>query len=356
VTGVALVGARLVLAAVFAFAGLAKLADRRGTRAAFTEFGLPAALVAPLALLVPAAEVVVAVALMSATAAWAAAIAAVALLAIFSAAIAVNLAWGRRPACHCLGRLGAAAIGPSTLVRNAALAAGAGFIVWRGRDDAGASMVAWTNALSIADLIALGLGTVALVLGAVILWLLGQLVGQNGRVLARLDALETRLLSGGTSHAHASHAQPAGLPVGTTAPAVALPDVHGKLVTLPALRAAGKPVLLAFMEPGCGPCAALLPDLLRWQRELTDTMTLAVIVGGDAGRPARRGVYRLARVLRQEGTEVMRAYGAPGAPSAVLVRPDGTVGSALASGGDEIRALVDRLTVERILRSARMPG
>lgn len=350
-TGVTLVVARFVLAAVFAIAGCAKLADQRGTRAAFTGFGLPAVLVAPLALLVPTAELVVAVALTFAATAWAGAIAAVALLAVFSVAIAVNLARGQRPECHCLGRLGSAAIGWSTLVRNAALAAAAGFIVWQGRNHPGASMAAWVNAPSPAELIALALGVVALVLGTAILWLLVQLIRQNGRLLARLDALEERL-TGGTpaDHNHVPLAQPVGLPVGTAAPALALPDLHGELVTLDALRAEGKPVLLTFMDPGCAPCTALLPDLLRWQRELADTMTLAVVSRGGAGHQHRRGVYRLARVLLQEGTEVMRAYGAAGAPSAVVIRPDGTVGSALAHGSDEIRALVDRLTAGRILR------
>lgn len=44
--------ARVVLAAVFAVAGLAKLADRAGSRRAVTGFGLPARPAGPVGLLV----------------------------------------------------------------------------------------------------------------------------------------------------------------------------------------------------------------------------------------------------------------------------------------------------------------
>jgi uncharacterized membrane protein YphA (DoxX/SURF4 family) len=43
--------ARLLLALVFAVAGVAKLADREGSRRAIVDFGVPSALAAPLGLL-----------------------------------------------------------------------------------------------------------------------------------------------------------------------------------------------------------------------------------------------------------------------------------------------------------------
>ena len=52
----ALLIARLVLAAVFTVAGLAKLSDLKGSRKTIIEFGLPAVLASPLALLLPLAE------------------------------------------------------------------------------------------------------------------------------------------------------------------------------------------------------------------------------------------------------------------------------------------------------------
>jgi len=99
----ALLIARLVLAAVFTVAGVAKLLDLQGSRKAVIEFGLPAGLASPLALLLPLAELGVAVALIPASSAWLGALGAMGLLLMFVVGISVNLARGRKPDCHCFG-------------------------------------------------------------------------------------------------------------------------------------------------------------------------------------------------------------------------------------------------------------
>src|ERR671934_912799 len=114
--------ARVVLAAVFSLAGLAKLTDREGSRVAVGEFGVPERLAGPLATLLPLAELTIAVTVLLTPTARGAAIAALGLLAVFIAAIAVNLGRGRQPDCHCFGQLHSAPAGPATLLRNAVLA------------------------------------------------------------------------------------------------------------------------------------------------------------------------------------------------------------------------------------------
>ena len=61
-----LLAARLLLAAVFAVAGVAKLVDLAGSRRAMRDFGLPDRLAAPLGTLLPLAELAAAVALVPA--------------------------------------------------------------------------------------------------------------------------------------------------------------------------------------------------------------------------------------------------------------------------------------------------
>src|SRR5438132_10425508 len=127
-----LLTARLVLAGVFALAALAKLADRSGASTAPREFGVPAALAAPLGGGLPLAELAVAAALVPVPSAWYGAVGALALLLVFVLAIGINLALGRTPTCHCFGQLAAAPAGWATLARNAVLAGAAGLIVWQG--------------------------------------------------------------------------------------------------------------------------------------------------------------------------------------------------------------------------------
>ena len=131
-----LLGARVLLAGVFAFAGWAKLADRAGTRRAIADFGIPEALAVPMAWLLPLAEVLVAAALLpSATARWAA-MAALALLLMFTAGMAGNLAAGHPADCHCFGRFSRAPVTWRTFARNLLLA-GAAWAVIRGGFGAG---------------------------------------------------------------------------------------------------------------------------------------------------------------------------------------------------------------------------
>ena len=152
----ALLIARLLLALVFVVSGVAKLADRDGSRRAMADFGVPASLVSPLGLLLPLSELAVAVALVPAPTAWLGAVGALALLLLFIAGIGANMARGRKPDCRCFGQLHSAPAGWKTLVRNGALAAVAGFVVWQGwQGNVGPSAVAWLPALSGAQLLIL---------------------------------------------------------------------------------------------------------------------------------------------------------------------------------------------------------
>jgi peroxiredoxin len=343
---VALATARLLLALVFVLASLTKLADQSGTRQALLGFGMPAALAAPLGLLLPLLEVGVAVALLPTGTAWAGAVGALALLGLFVAAIGVNLALGRRPDCHCFGQLHSAPAGGVTLLRNLVLAGVAGFVIWQGRTDPGPSAVAWVGWLTTAQAVGLLAGLLVLGVFAAQGWVLFNLVRQNGRLLLRVEGLEARLGSTGEVRAPAPVPSAAGLPVGSAAPAFSLAGLHGETLTLEALRAAGKPVLLFFTDPGCGPCTALLPEVGRWHREHASALTLAVISRGDPKvNRAKVGEHGLSQVLLQQKTEVSDAYKAYGTPSAVLIGADGKIASPVASGAEQIRALVTRAVV-----------
>lgn len=188
--GMALLIARLALAVVFLVAAVGKLADRpgarRGPRTSASRPGSPA----PWRFVLPLVEIAVALALLPSQSARWGALAAGVLLVVFSVAIAVSLARGREPDCHCFGQLHSAPAGPTVLLRNVALAAVAGFVVVGGWDDAGTSAVAWAGALSDAALVGLVLGTVLAVTVAVGGALFLGLLRQHGRVLVRLDALE----------------------------------------------------------------------------------------------------------------------------------------------------------------------
>jgi thiol-disulfide isomerase/thioredoxin len=169
------------------------------------------------------------------------------------------------------------------------------------------------------------------------------LLGQNGRLLVRIEALEANVASvaGMPSPNGVAHQAEEGLPVGSQAPAFSLSGLFGETLTLDALRASGKPVMLLFTDPNCGPCTELLPQIGRWQEEHFGKLTIALISRGTAEENrAKSSEHGLTSVLLQEDWEVSDAYEARGTPSAVLVQPDGTIASPVAGGSESIGTLV----------------
>jgi methylamine dehydrogenase accessory protein MauD len=336
--------ARLILALVFAVAGVAKLIDWAGSRRAIVDFGVPAALAAPLAILLPLAELAVAAALIPTTTAWLGAVGALMLLLLFAVAIGANLARGRQPDCRCFGQLHSAPAGWLTLARNTVLAAPAALVVWQGRQgNVGPSVVGWLVALSGVQVLGIFAGVLAVGLLVTQWWFQFGLFRQSGRLARWLVTAEERL-------AHAGLALPksenrallmAGLSVGMPAPVFDLPNLEGEAVTLESMRSPGKPILLLFIEPGCGYCEELLPDVARWQDELADEFTIAIISCDDPKENrAMSDEHGLSRMLLEEDWEVSEAYRVSGTPSAVLVNPDGTIGSSMAEDAEEIERLV----------------
>lgn len=331
------------MAAVLAIAGITKLADRRGLQTALVDFGVPSSLIKPTSALLPVAELAAAVALVPAFSARWAALGALGLLGLFSAAVVGNLLRGRQPDCHCFGQLHSAPVGVSTLVRNALLAALAGVIAWREWSEPGFSITPWLRQLSGAEMLGFVAAMMAVGLVALQGWIVLHLLRQHGRLLVRIDNLEAALGSGAATSRSHSASDDAGLPVGTQAPEFGLVSVHGETLTLGTLRSAGKPVLLLFTSPGCGPCESLMPEVGTWQRDRDGAVTVGIISAGPPDAIAAvAGEHGLRNVLRQEAWEVAESYHYRGTPSAVVVSPDGRIATPLVAGPDPIRSLFSR--------------
>jgi peroxiredoxin/uncharacterized membrane protein YphA (DoxX/SURF4 family) len=329
---------RLVLALVLAVAGAAKLADRPGTRAAVTGFGVPESIATAVARLLAPAELAAAVLLLPSVTAPVGAALCLALMVAFSVAIARSLARGEAPDCHCFGALHTEPVGPLTLMRNLALAAGAAVALAGGP---GTSATGWLAGLSGGWLVALSLGAglaVAIAAGASFVL---SLLRRHGRLLLRIDALEAALASGGVAVPGEPSAPAAGLALGSPAPDFELANLTGEPVGLTALCAAQGDLLLVFSDPGCGPCSALLPQVGAWQRERAGSLqTVLISRGTKDANLAHAREHGLVNVLLQRDREVSESFLASATPAAVIVAGDGTIASAVHTGEEQIRGLV----------------
>ncbi len=313
----ALVVARLCLAAVFFVAGVAKLADRSGTRQALADFDVPRRLAGPLLLLLPAAEFAAATALVFPTAARWGAAGSLVLLALFVVGLTRVLRRGEAPDCHCFGQVHSKPASWVTVARNFVLALPAAYVALAGP---GPSLVSWVTGTDARDLWLIATGSLAALAAtmSVLLW------------------RENRRLRSTDDRAAAAPRQ-----IGALAPRFSLPSAAGRVVSLQDLLADDRACVLTFVNPGCGPCAALLPELARWHDTITERLALTLVTdveAMEAEKLARK--HAPTDVLIDEQSTVMNAYGVTATPSAVLVASDGTVRSAPVAGHVAIESLI----------------
>jgi peroxiredoxin len=340
---VLVLGSRLVLAAVLGVAGLAKLFDVSGTRRAIAEFGVSPALARPLAWALPLAELAIAGALLVRAATWWGALGALALLLLFTVVVTRALARGQQPSCGCFGQLTPSPVGSWTLARNAALLAMAGLVL--AQDRPGAGVEDWLASVPPEGRSAVVLSAIAVGLLVVVVSIGIRLLGQQARIVERLEALEDRLESRPAAGAEREEARPPGkgLPIGAPAPSFELPDLDGIPHSLTSLREPGRPVVLVFVGLDCDPCRTLTPELAQSQREQAAVLDVVLVSSGDpAQNRATFGSVPRPLVLLQAGSAVAEAYAADWMPAAVLVGRDGRLWSAVVFGDEAIRTLVSR--------------
>jgi thiol-disulfide isomerase/thioredoxin len=268
----------------------------------------------------PFIELAIVLGLLFESSARAAAISGFAVTSAFTVLLAVNLRKGKRPNCNCFGTLSQAPISGRSIVRNLVLIAGFVVVVF-GPKAPGVGTAVADYALSHETP-----RTVVVVLLATI--------GVEGlavvHFLLRRPSQVMPFIEGAF-----------GLPIGTRAPAFVLPDLAGADTNLASLLRADRPLLLAFIDPDCEPCGALLPELADWQSTYGDVLSIALVSSGSVEENQRKvAEFELAPVLLQGGDEVAAAYAALATPSAVLIFPSGRVGST-AAGAHAIRHLVE---------------
>lgn len=309
----------LALASVFVVSGIAKLTDRDGTRQAVAGFGVPESLVGTVATLLAPIELVVALALVVPATTVPGLIGSLLLLSIFTGAVGAAMRAGRQPECHCFGRIGGADISGRTAVRNAVLAAFAvaGLAT---RDGSPTDLSAGQVAVAIIGGIALATAIVTV----------EGLAGRTAR-LRRDRAEELAFEQGMTEDAQRADA-----------PDFTLPDRFGHAVSRDDLLSAeGRPAMLVFLSPGCGPCKVLRPAAIRWFQAYDDRLRIAVIAHGnaDTNRDDYAGASGMPVLLDADGA-VREAFGIRGTPAAVLVAGDGRLMGPIASGELLVRRLL----------------
>jgi thiol-disulfide isomerase/thioredoxin/uncharacterized membrane protein YphA (DoxX/SURF4 family) len=330
---------RLILSSVFLVAGLFKLLDVEGSRKAIIDFGLPSWAANPFGIGLPVVEIIAALLLVPAKTANIGAVGALTLLLTFSLAIAINVALGRQPDCHCFGQIRSKPIGWGTLARNLLLVLLASFLVLGGRISHPVGFHSITNRVSSQQFM-VGISAVATVAAfTALFWLVLHLFRQNGRLLLRIETLEM----GRSMPQQRTPAVPIfrGLPVGSKAVPFDLPKIGGGNASLDGFLSGGKPLLLISTDPKCGPCNAFMPEIASWQKTIAEEINVVLLSRGTHEENRHKvAEFGLANVLVEKDPKVAEKYHALGTPTAVLIRDDGTIGTPAIAGAEGIRQLI----------------
>lgn len=340
---------RIVLAGIFALAGIAKFLDLKGSEKAFTDFGVPRSLALTGAVALSLVEIAIAVLLLPVQTSWYAGLGAAALLLLFIGQMIYQVARGNAPDCHCFGQLHSAPVSKVSIARNILFAVPALALVAGGIGNQGMSLT--DPRLDVMQLV-FGVAVVGFL--AAILVTLSKISKQQTELMRRVELMEL-VARDGASVARDDVAHPhEGLPIGARFPEFELPDLEGKAITLPDLRAANLPILFVFVSPACTPCKALVPEFDQWQDDLAGKVQMIFMSSGKADENIEKFQGETSKtILLQKHREVAELAKARWTPTAVLIDAAGRIASHVAAGDTAIRGLVEQIKGEDLLQEFR---
>jgi peroxiredoxin len=166
-----------------------------------------------------------------------------------------------------------------------------------------------------------------------------QLMKQQGRILLRLDALDTTTSNHDSFEQH-EHPALEGMPSGAVFPDFVLPDLSGKTRVLSEFK--GRRLLLIHWNFACGFCEAIADDLASLESDLEKQNAQIVLLStGDEPfnreRTAVRGLKTT--VLLLKGQQIPQPFVQQGTPVAYFLDERAQVAAPFASGADEVLAL-----------------
>jgi methylamine dehydrogenase accessory protein MauD len=124
-----------------------------------------------------------------------------------------------------------------------------------------------------------------------------------------------------------------GLKPGTKAPEFTLPQVDGGEAALRDLL--GRPVLLVFVQAGCGPCHAIAPDLNNLSRKNDLQVIVVTNAEPEIAREWAADVKAEFPVLIQEKWRVSKSFEVYATPFAFLIDAGGVVRSGGIAGSQQ---------------------
>lgn len=333
---------RVLLLAIFATAAFAKLNDIDGFRRSILGLGIRDGQSSIVAVIVPLIELCLSVGFIFTNTSFFSAIASGLLMTTFTAVLLPTVFKKEDADCHCFGEITSGKVTWASIVRNLFLIALSVVLIKSGIDGQGRSMylltaIEWQT-----------IGMLAVVaVAAICLTLLMKMRNSQTEMLRRIDDLESTesvdVRTGGISVNRDDAGNPQDhLAIGTPIPDFGLKDAAGNIFAKDRLLN-GRPSLIFFVGANCIPCAAMRPDLDRWESELKDRFNIIYVTNGDE-KAIERKFGRDGRViLFDPERDLTRKVFARWTPAALAISRSGRIASHVATGDKSIRIFVSNI-------------
>lgn len=127
--------------------------------------------------------------------------------------------------------------------------------------------------------------------------------------------------------------------VGEAAPGFRLKDLSGKVVEVEDLQ--GSSTMLLFWHPRCLMCGTLFDDLLAWEEHPpVGAPRLVFVACGEIEDVESVNKHFRSLTLHDPAFDIAPLFGTKFTPSAILIDEEGRIASSLATGSENVRALV----------------
>lgn len=332
---------RLFLAGVFLIAGIGKLLDLKGSEKAVKDFGVPQDLAKAFGTALPVVEIIIAVLLLFISTSWFGAISGTLLLLTFISGMLWQMKLGNAPDCHCFGQIHSEPVGKKSLLRNIIFAFAGMILILSGKDNQGYQLTDSIGDFTYTMQVFFGLLLIGFLI--VLFLYLKKIIENQTQILRRLEVLEIIGNNGGNIQERENVGDPTqGLPIGSPLPNFQMPTANGQVLTLEQLLARKKPILFFNVSPTCNPCQALLPEIEKWEKELSNQITFIFISNGSIKDNLAKFNSEYDReILIQDDKELADLMEIRWTPTALLANSKGMIASHPAAGDIAIRELIN---------------
>ena len=146
-----------------------------------------------------------------------------------------------------------------------------------------------------------------------------------------------------------------GLISGTIAPLFCVPRVGGGTLVLEEYL--GRPILLVFSDPSCGPCNLLVPQLNTLHKRTPDIEVLLISRGDHDANLQKAKEFSLAFPIGlQRNWEVSLLYAMFATPIAYYIDELGVISADIAIGPNAILALLTSAAILSLLKTCPKPS